>query len=125
LRPDVGPEQQYRVAASVVERIEELGPVVVAVEDLHWADPATLGVLARVAREIENLPAALLVSARPAPRRPELERLLAILDERGATVVELGPLPADACVELLEDLVGARAGTRLAGQARRAGGNPL
>ena len=125
LRPDVGPEQQYRVAATVVDRIEERSPLVLAVEDLHWADPATLGVLARVAREIENLPVALLVSARPAPRRPGLERLLAILDERGATVVELGPLSATACVELLEGLVGARAGTRLAGQARRAGGNPL
>jgi DNA-binding CsgD family transcriptional regulator/tetratricopeptide (TPR) repeat protein len=128
LAPDVAGERQFRVAETVLELLDELcsgGPVVVAVEDLHWADPATIGVLARVAAGIERLPAALVVSARPQPRRRELERLLGLLAERAAVTVRLGPLGEAAIAELLEALLDARPGDRLARQVARAAGNPL
>ena len=127
-RPEVGGERQFRVAETVLETLDDLcarGPVLVAIEDLHWADAATPGALARVAGGIERLPAALLVSTRTQPRRPELERLLGVLANRGATRVRLGPLDEQACVALLQDLVGARPGAQLVAQAARAGGNPL
>ena len=128
LRPDVAQERQFRVAETILELLDDLctrSPVLLAIEDLHWADPATLGVLARVAHDIDRLPVALVVSARPQPRRPELDALLAVLASRGALELRLGPLDERACAELLEDVVGARPGARLLGQARRAAGNPL
>ena len=128
LRPDVAQERQFRVAETILELLDDLctrSPVLLAIEDLHWADPATLGVLARVARDIDRLPVALVVSARPQPRRPELDALLAVLASRGALELRLGPLDEHACAALLEDVVGARPGARLLGQARRAAGNPL
>ena len=83
---DVGVERQFGVAETVLGMLDDLcsrAPLVLAIEDLHWSDPATLGVLARIARGIERLPVALIVSARPQPRRPELERLLAVLADAG------------------------------------------
>jgi DNA-binding CsgD family transcriptional regulator/tetratricopeptide (TPR) repeat protein len=126
--PDAAAERQFRVAETVLELLDELclhAPVVLAIEDLHWADPATLGVLARVATSIDKLPVALVVSARPQPRRPELERLLGLLAARDAAIVGVGPLDERACIELVQELVGARPGERLVAQARRAAGNPL
>jgi DNA-binding CsgD family transcriptional regulator len=125
---DIGSERQFGVAETVLDMLDDLcsrAPLVLAVEDLHWSDPATLGVLARVAHGIERLPVALIVSARPQPRRPELERLLAVLDDAGAVGIALRPLDADACAALVAGLVGAQPGAKLVMQAQRAGGNPL
>jgi DNA-binding CsgD family transcriptional regulator/tetratricopeptide (TPR) repeat protein len=128
LRPDVSGEREFRVAESVLELLDVRcagGPVMLVVEDLQWADPSTLAVMARVASGIDRLPVALVVSGRPEPRRAELERLLAVLAARDATWVRLGPLDESSSVELLEGLLGVSPGPRLVGQVRRAGGNPL
>jgi len=82
-------------------------------------------VLARVAAEIEQFPAALVVSMRPHPRSPQLERLLGVFAARGSATLRVGPLDQRSCEQLLETLVGASPGQRLVRQAGRAGGNPL
>ena len=128
MRPDAAAERQFGVAEAALERLDELsarGPVLLAVEDLHWADPATLAVLARVAAGIEYLPAGLLVSVRPQPRRAPLGALLGALAARGAQTLRLGPLDPPATGELLAALVGVAPGARLVRQAERAAGNPL
>jgi len=125
---DIGAERQFGIAESVLDMLDDLcsrAPLVLAVEDLHWSDAATLGVLARVAHGIERLPVALIASARPQPRRPELERLLAVLADAGAVSIALAPLDGDACAALVAGLVGAQPGAKLVLQAQRAGGNPL
>jgi predicted ATPase len=101
------------------------GPIVIAIEDLHWADPGTVGVVAQLARGIATLPAALVVSARPQPRRGELRRLLDLLESRGGVRIALEPLGEKESVELVETLLGAPAGPRLRRQAAGAAGNPL
>ena len=124
---DVGVERQFGVAETVLGMLDDLcsrAPLVLAIEDLHWSDPATSGVLARIARGIERLPVALIVSARPQPRRPELERLLAVLADAGAASVALGPLDAGACEALVAGLVGAQPGAKLVQQTRRARRQP-
>ena len=121
-------ERVFGVAETMLECLDTLcagTPVIVAIEDLHWADTGTLGVLARVAAEIGQFPAALVVSMRPQPRRPQLERLLSVFAARGSANLQVGPLDQRSCEQLLESLVGASPGQRLARQAGRAGGNPL
>ena len=125
---DIETEWQFKVAEALLERLEQgsmRSSVVVAIEDLHWADGATLGVLAQIARGIEALPVALILTTRPQPRRPELDRLLAVLESFGASAIALGPLDADACRQLVAELLEATPGPRLLDQARGAAGNPL
>ena len=59
---DVGPELAerllgeaipYQVAAALIEELRRHGPTVLVVEDVHWADEATLDVLRLLARRIE------------------------------------------------------------------------
>jgi hypothetical protein len=89
-------ERVFRVAETMLELLEERcmeGSVTLAIEDLHWADRATVGVIAQVARGIEALPVVLIVSARPQPRSRELDRLLALLHSLGATGCRWGRSP--------------------------------
>lgn len=118
----------FRVGELIVALMEELvasGPMVVVVEDLHWADPATLAILYRLARALPQLACTLVCTTRPLPRRTELEQLLGALAERRATRIEVGSLGEQATDDLVEALVGTKPGPGLAAQARKAGGNPL
>ncbi len=106
-----------------VERLAAAQPVVVVLEDLQWAEPTLLDLLAFIA-EATDAPVLMLASGRPevAERAP---RLL----DRGPyrRVLTLQPLDADAAEELLARLVGYDdvVGSHLMGVLRTVGGNPL
>jgi DNA-binding CsgD family transcriptional regulator/tetratricopeptide (TPR) repeat protein len=88
--------------------LEELAdphrPTVLAVEDVHWADSATLDLLRHVGRRVDDLPALLLLTYRP----DELGRehpLQGVLGSLGGHVVRrlaLGALSPDAVSELAD-----------------------
>jgi DNA-binding CsgD family transcriptional regulator len=67
------------------------GPVLVAVDDAHWADRASLRFLAYLAGRLEQMPIALVVAARPAEAEHERDLLggLAL----GPTTVLMRPHP--------------------------------
>jgi DNA-binding CsgD family transcriptional regulator len=122
------PEAEFRIVDALIDLVEHLcshGPVVVAVEDLQWADPSTVLTLNRLGREISSLPAALIVTLRPLPRSSELEALLASLEARGATRLRLDRLGDGEVATLVATLLGARPGPGLLRQVARAGGNPF
>src|SRR6478736_4386694 len=52
------------VFAAVLEELGEPRPTVLIVEDVHWADDATLDVLGFAARRVESLPALLVLTLR-------------------------------------------------------------
>jgi DNA-binding CsgD family transcriptional regulator/tetratricopeptide (TPR) repeat protein len=87
--------------------LEELAvdpPTVLVVEDVHWADDATLDVLGYAARRIEPLGALLVLSFRDdeiAPRHP-LQRLLGALAGCPVHRLALRPLSRDAVRRLAE-----------------------
>ena len=73
-------------------------PDIVVLEDLHWADEATLDVLRLLARRIEALPALVLVTYRDDeldPRHP-LRIVLGELPSGSAARLALPPLSARA-----------------------------
>jgi hypothetical protein len=119
---------EYRLVEQLVERVEEHaleGPVAVVLEDLHWADPATVVALRALGRRLAHLPIALLGTFRPSPRSLELERLIETWQHEGALHLTLAPLEHPDVIELAAELTGGRPGPELERQLSSAAGNPL
>jgi DNA-binding CsgD family transcriptional regulator/tetratricopeptide (TPR) repeat protein len=119
---------QYLVAEDLLNHIEQVaaaGPTVLALDDVQWADPATLLTVLGLTRRFARLPIALVVALRPFPGSTALDRLLESLHQLGARHVRLGPLSEDAVAELLADALDAAPGPHLLALIRRAGGNPF
>jgi DNA-binding CsgD family transcriptional regulator len=98
---------------------------VLVVDDLQWADEASLSVWGRLLRLVSQLPLLLAAACRPVPRRPEVAALRRTVEERDGVVLSLGPLHAGAVTELTGRLAGAPAGPALRAAVDQAGGNPL
>ena len=123
-----GPALQFRAVEGFVELLEGVasgGPVMLALEDLHWADPSTLLTVRALARCLARAPVLLMATFRPSPHRRELERLVQTCADEGALRLRLGPLEEDAVTALIAEAAGATPGPRLRRQLGGAGGNPL
>ena len=110
---------------ALVDDLCAASPVVLAVDDLHWADAASVRLWHRLALSVRQLPLLLLATARSVPAREDVELVRRGLRSAGSPVLELGSLPAAAVGELVAELAGGRPGSRLAEMAANTGGNPL
>ncbi len=122
------PGLQFRAVDALVDLAEELaltGPLVIAVDDLQWADPSSLLMLGTLVRRLGYLPIALIGCLRPAPRIAELDRLARVLQETGGRRLTVSGLTADAVTELAAESVAAEPGPRLLAAVAGAAGNPL
>ncbi len=123
---------QSRVFEALLTLLDLLGrrePVLLAIEDLHWADASTRAFLSFLARSLRSERVLLVASYRPDElhRRHPLRPLLAEL-ERGprARRIELVPLTRSELAEQLEDILGAAPDDgRVARMYARSEGNPL
>ena len=129
LPPDAEDPQQMRdrlfsAVRTLVEAASRQYPLVLAVEDIHWADEGMLDLIEYLARWVRG-PALLVCMARDE-----------LLDRRpgwgggrlNATTITLEPLAREHAVELVTALLPAAGGNgeQLATQvAERSGGNPL
>jgi DNA-binding CsgD family transcriptional regulator/tetratricopeptide (TPR) repeat protein len=122
------PALRFRVLEAVLTLVERLclsAPVVIAVEDLHWADPSTLLVLRQLCRRLVHLPLALIGTLRTSPRSPELDRLLGEFATHGGLHLLLGSIDPEAVVALVTEVVRTPPGPTLLQAVEGAGGNPL
>ena len=88
----------------VTVNLSEDRPLALLVDDAHWADPATVRLLAYIARRVADLPLLLVVAIRP----HQSESTGASLETlEGATRLDLEPLSEEATIGLLEELLGA------------------
>ncbi|MBY8852063.1 transcriptional regulator, partial [Saccharothrix sp. MB29] len=110
---------------SLVEDLAEDGPVVLALDDLQWADEASVLLWHRLCPLTARLPLLLVGAARPLPHREDVHRLRRDVETSGGAVVELTPLDEHAVAGMIARLVGARPGPGLRRVAERAAGNPL
>ncbi|HYQ67550.1 BTAD domain-containing putative transcriptional regulator [Actinophytocola sp.] len=101
------------------------GPLVLALDDLHWADEASMLVWHRLAEETGRRPLLLIGATRPVPHRTEVDRLRLDAAVRGGVSVDLVPLNEPDVARMVSDLVGAPPGPYLREVTARAGGNPL
>jgi class 3 adenylate cyclase/tetratricopeptide (TPR) repeat protein len=111
------------VAAALIRELAVRGPTVLVLEDLHWADEATLDVIALLGRKIETVPALAVLTYRDdeLDRRHPLRIVLgAFARARALRRVNLTPLSRDALARLAEPR-----GIDADELYRRTGGNPF
>jgi DNA-binding CsgD family transcriptional regulator len=122
------PALRFRVLEAVltlVERLSLSAPIVIAVEDLHWADPSTLLCLCQLCRRLAHVPLALVGTLRPSPWSPELDRLLGDFVAHGGLHLLLGSMGPEEVAALVAEVVGIPPGPTLVQAVEGAGGNPL
>lgn len=131
------PEDRYRIHGSMLALVESLArsrPMIMIVEDLHWADDASLELFAYLARRIRHKPVLLIGTYRSDevdrrhPLRPTLGELANARVTRELTLPRLG---AAATLEILRATTEAgRMPVRLLHEVaglihRKCDGNPL
>lgn len=103
---------------------EQDPPWLVAVDDVHWLDTAAASALYAMILHPTGRPALWVLTRRTHEGDARVQRLFAVLQERGAAVLRLGPLPDDAVRALLHEHLGGPPDARLLSLAGGAAGNP-
>ena len=98
-------------------------PMVLVVDDLQWADQASVTLWERLSRSARHLPLLLVGMMRPVPQREDLLALRHTADL--AARFQLGGLPEESVTELVETLAGGKPDEELMRLADGAAGNPL
>ena len=126
------PSAQVRLFEGLLELLDLLSeerPVVLVLEDLHWADRSTRTFVDFLARSLRRERVVLVLSYRTDElhRRHPLRALLSELDRlERARRIELEPFDRDELAEVLADILGEPPGDKLIERLfERSEGNPL
>ncbi|TAK02634.1 MAG: hypothetical protein EPO36_01365 [Chloroflexota bacterium] len=113
-------------AARLVEAVYRLisaRPTLLAVDDIQWADPATLAILDYISHRAINVPLGIVAAARDDD--PDRLERIAIADARRFVHVPVGPLRRDAVALQLESLGGTGSTDDVDAIYARTAGNPF
>jgi predicted ATPase len=115
--------RSHRAVRELLERLTATGPLVLVLDDFHWADSTSVELLSALLRRPPA--AAVLVALAVRPRQAP-ERLSAALERANRegilTRIEVGALTPDEARELLRDAVAGTVATALFDES---GGNPF
>jgi DNA-binding CsgD family transcriptional regulator len=112
----------------VQDRLEQQaarGPVLVTLDDLHWADPTTLLALRSLIPELSSYPLVWVLSRLTGEQNDDVERLFERLERDGAVRLVLAALDQPAVAEIVTDVLGARPGPDLLALTTEMGDNPF
>jgi DNA-binding CsgD family transcriptional regulator len=130
LRGEVAADRGIDVSAALAEQLLALvaeqcavRPTVLVIDDLQWADQASITLWGRLARLAHELPLLLVGMMRPVPQRHDLLALRRVVGD--AARLQLAGLAEPAVAELVTSLVGGAPDERLLRLADGAAGNPL
>jgi class 3 adenylate cyclase len=98
-------EEVFWAVRRMLEHLAATRPLIVLIEDLHWAEATLLELIDQVQSLIRDASVLVLCTGRPelADLAPEWRR-----SAPRSTTIELGGLPADAVAHLLDSLPGGR-----------------
>lgn len=111
---------QRAIAAAAEE-----APLVIVLEDIHWADNGTLLALRSLATALPNLPLLWVLTVRTGAGGPAVQETLTVLRRNGATVLQVAAMSPAAVTEMVQDAVRANADDTLVNLAVKAHGNPF
>ncbi|MGI5147247.1 AAA family ATPase [Plantactinospora sp. CA-294935] len=111
----------YWLCSNLAER----GSLLLAVDDVHWADEASLRFLSHLARRVTHLPVLLLLATRPAWRKGR-SPAARVLSGVTSHFMPLAPLTGEAVAVLVRDSLSADAEEEFCEACTSAsGGNPF
>ena len=117
------PGRWIKRARAHLEQRAAANPVLVCLDDLQWAGPATLAALRTLPLELKRHPVAWLLARTSTPQH-DTEYLFGLLENDGAARVNLAPLGDDAVAALLTEAFGVPPDQPLLALACGAAGNP-
>ncbi|MET0769589.1 MAG: alpha/beta fold hydrolase, partial [Solirubrobacteraceae bacterium] len=118
----------FEQTLALLDGLAARAPVLLVLEDLHWADTSTLDLVAYLAHNLEERCVVLLATCR-ADEPASAERVGRLADSVGrsgtALMLELDPLAPDELEALIEALAGATAPAVVDAIVARSEGNPF
>jgi DNA-binding CsgD family transcriptional regulator len=100
-------------------------PLAIVLEDIHWADNATLLALRSLATARPDVPVLWVLTARSGAGGPAVLETLSALERGDAAVVRVAAISPDAVADMVCDAVRANADESLLNLAAKAHGNPF
>lgn len=130
LRGEIAADRGTDVPAMLAEQLLALvaeqcavRPAVLVIDDLQWADEASVALWGRLARSARQVPLLLIGMTRPVPQRDDLTALRRVVGD--AARLQLTALTETAVADLVAALAGGRPDGGLLRLAGGAAGNPL
>ncbi len=101
--PPLGQVQLCEAVVQFVAWASRQSPLLLALEDLHLADTASLELIAYAARRLSRMPVLLILTRRSLPSRQDLDAVIGAVRSRGALAaqIELRPLADTAARALI------------------------
>ena len=130
LRGEITADRGTDVPAALAEQLLALvteqwttRPTILVVDDLQWADPASVTLWGRLARSARQVPLLLVGMMRPVPQREDLLALRRVVGDDAR--LQLTELTGAAVADLVATLAGGKPSGNLLRLADGAAGNPL
>jgi DNA-binding NarL/FixJ family response regulator len=120
--PDAAAWWMTQIRAHLEQRAAA-APVLVCLDDLHWASAATLAAVRALPRDLKRFPVAWLLARSTTPQSGA-DHMFDLLERDGAVRVTLAPLDQGAVAAMLAEAFGAPPSQALMDLAGGAAGNP-
>ncbi|OBB80340.1 LuxR family transcriptional regulator [Mycobacterium colombiense] len=111
--------------ANAIHTAAAATPLVIVLEDVHWADNGTLLALRSLATVRPGAPVLWVLTARTGAGGPAVQETLSVLQRANATFLRLAAMTPDAVADMVQDAVRAKADVSLLNLAAKAHGNPF
>jgi len=122
------PQQRYWLLQdlqALLERAVLVRPLLVCLDDLHWADSGTAAALRALPSRLAALPIAWMLAGRPDQGSARLRSAVDYLVESGAERIVLGPLDPAAVAQVAVDVMRAEPDRALLELVQDARGSPF
>jgi DNA-binding CsgD family transcriptional regulator/tetratricopeptide (TPR) repeat protein len=114
------------ILVTLADELCAAAPTVIVIDDVQWADAASLLVWHQLAASINQLRLLLIATGRLSPARPEVRQMRGAVARRGAQVITLGPLSEkDVTAMVTKMLASSSSDDALYKLTAQAAGNPL
>ena len=121
-------EQRFwllRDLQQLLERAALESPLLISIDDAHWADGGTAAAIRTLPLRLVGLPIAWVIALRPPRESTPLVDALEKLRQNGARTIVLGPLDENAIAQLATDVLAAQPDQSILEQLTETDGNPF